>query len=145
MTSGKEFDDFSELTLDPTFKGAVLRRLDDILFYNRKNRLRKTYNVLENPLLVSPTVIYLRKNSYLTETLNEKLNLLKSNGIIDYWIGHYLGSQYLKIKDQTSHNKAMTLKALSGAFEVLLVGVVISCLAFVAELLSFMLEARNLM
>lgn len=124
-------------TLDPTFKGAVDRSSDAILRFNKNNRRNQTLKVLETPLLVSPIVIYLRKNSYLTEALNEKLNLLNSNGIIGYWINNYLESKYLNVKEEAQGPQAMKISVLSGVYIALAIGLTMSCFAFLVEFLTF--------
>lgn len=134
VESNKEITLISKKTLDPSFKGCTAVRLDDVLNFNKLNRRNSTLKMLEKPLIVSPTVIYLKKNSYLTEALNDKLNLLMSNGIIDHWIGTFLGLQYQKINGEKVGPKAMSLKSLNGVFKVSMIGWAIAFVTFLLEL-----------
>lgn len=44
--------------------------------------------ILEENVVVSPIVLFFRKNHFLIEAVNEKLGLFKSAGLIDFWIAN---------------------------------------------------------
>ena len=80
-----------------------------------------------------PVVFYLQKNSYLTEVLNEKVENLKSAGLIDYFISKYLDPKYLRLKKAEQRPKKLNLKELLGAFQLFVFGILSSAVVFVVE------------
>lgn len=133
MNGSDDFWKFSQMTFDPSFKGGVASSYENFCSFNKLNHRNVTFKILEQPLIVSPVVIYLRKHSYLTECFSKKLNMLKSGGIIDYWRNTFYETDYLKLKRSAAGPKTMTFKTLSSAFMGLVLGWVASLIVLVIE------------
>lgn len=80
-----------------------------------------------------PVVFYIQKNSYLTEVLNEKIDDLKSAGLIDYWISKYLDPKYLKFEKSEQGPTKLNINELLGAFQLFAFGSVVATAAFATE------------
>jgi len=120
-------------TLDPYFKGAVVTSLDEVLYLNKFYRKRMKFNVLDEVVLSLPCVFYLQKDSYLTEVFNEKIDNMRSAGLVDYWISKYLEMKYLGTRKKKPVPRKLNFQELYGAFQVWMFGVVCSALTFAAE------------
>ena len=121
-------------TLDPYSKSATVTSNDEVVFQNKQNYKNFTYNVCNEVILTVPTVFYLRKNSYLTEVFNEKIDNLKSAGLIDYFISKYLDSKYLRVKTIKQGPRKLNLKELIVAFKLLGYGIASASIAFLIEI-----------
>lgn len=133
LNGSDDFWEFSQKTFDSSFKGGVASSYENFCSFNKLNHRNVTFKILDQPLIVSPVVIYLRKHSYLTECFSKKLNSLKSGGIIDYWRNTFYETDLLKLKRSAAGPKAMTFKTLSSAFMGLLLGWVASLVVFIIE------------
>ena len=94
-----------------------------------------SYNVLNEIVLTVPTVFYMRKNSHLTNIINQKIDDLLSNGLINYWISKYLDEKYLRLKAQDGGPDVLNLDELYGAFQLLVIGLICSFISFIVEVL----------
>jgi hypothetical protein len=110
---------------------------DEVLYLNKLNHKNFTYKVLKEKIINVPTVFYLKKGSYLTEIINEKINIFKSTGLIDYWIKKYLDPKYFKVKEGEKGPTKLVFKELLGTFQLYSVGIVLSTLAFIYEMIKF--------
>lgn len=119
-----------------SFHGGVVTTEDIVLVFNKIHHKSFTLKVLEDVVTSIPTVVYFRKNSYLVNIFNEKLDALKSSGLIGYWAELYRQSQFSKLKEAKSGPKVMTLKTLKGTFQIIVLGLLASILVFAVELLS---------
>lgn len=120
-------------TLDSNFKGAFVSSYDEILHLNQLHHKNFTFNVCNEIILTVPVVFYIQKNSYLTEVINEKLDDLKSAGLIDYWISKYLDPKYLKVKKLERGPTKLSLKELLGAFQLFAFGTTVATATFAIE------------
>lgn len=93
-------DSLIEKHLDPTFKGGIVLVLTSILDFNKFNEKQEMLIKMEKPLITFPVTIYLRKNSYLTEVINEKLRYFKTAGLIEYWWNASIDKKYLKVWEE---------------------------------------------
>ena len=107
---------------------------DRVIYLNKMNYKNFTFNVCNEIVLTIPTVFYLQKNSYLTEIFNEKIDALKSAGLIDYWMSKYLDPEYLSVKVEEKGPTQLKFSELSGAFQLLVFGFFCSSAAFIVEI-----------
>jgi hypothetical protein len=121
-------------TLDDYSKVAFVSSYDDVLYQNERNHKNFTYNVCNEVIMTIPTVFYLRKNSYLTEVINEKIDQLKSAGLIDYFISKYLDPKYLRVKRIEQGPRKLNVRELLVAFKLLVIGLLSSLVGFVYEI-----------
>lgn len=80
-----------------------------------------------------PLVFYVKKDFYLLDALNDKIELLKAAGLINFWQSQDIHIEILKDK---SPNFARVLKftQLVGCFQLLLFGLLISFIVFLLEI-----------
>lgn len=123
------------LTLNPSFKGVVFNNLPQILYINQLNLNNYTLTVCKESVYNMPFVFYFKKNHFLVDEINEKLDLLLMNGMIDHFTRKYADTGFLKIRE-SGERKVLTLTHFRGAFLLHLVLIIISIFVFVIELLS---------
>lgn len=131
-------------TLNPNFRGAVVSSNDEIVHLNKLNYKNFSYTVCNEMILTVPVVFYLHKDSYLTEVFSEKIDDLKSAGLIDYWISKYVDSKYLNIDSKDKSRKKLNYQELSGAFQLFAVGLICSVIAFMIENLMSLRSKRKI-
>lgn len=119
---------------DSTFKGALGRPLTRVLYTNRLSP-KSARNVVCNEILMTiPVAIFTKKDFFLLEAFNEKIQNLKAAGLIEFW-------DFRKSEDKFSSKsdlrkpKVLNLNHLEGSFLILLVGTFISFVVFVIEIL----------
>lgn len=123
-------------TLDASFKGGLIQPLLEVIFLNQQNYQNFTFQVLKEYLFDVQIVNYFPKNFYLVEPMNDKIGILKAAGLINLWMERYIDKSYLKIKQFTGGARTITIKQLSGGFQILGIGTFIASLIFVIELMS---------
>lgn len=123
-----------ESTLDSTFKGALVSSNDEIIYLNRLNYPNFTYTVCNEAILTVPVVFYLRHNSYVTEIFDKAIDNLKSAGLIDYWISHYIDGKYLRIKSNDRPHSKLSFQELLGTMQLFVIGMSFSVFTFLLEL-----------
>lgn len=120
-------------TLNPDRKVAVIASFDEIVHLNQVNLKNFTYNVCKEHILMAQVVMFLQKNSYLKEAFDEKIKLLKSNGLINFWISEYMNYHYLRISQPQKGPKKLTVIELLGGFQLWMFGLCSSILFFIFE------------
>lgn len=116
---------------DPNFNGAVGRALHTIIYLNHLRTEELQYNILKTTFMSVPVVIYARKDFFLLEALNEKIELIKAAGLITFWEKQYANSNMTtKIEP-----RVLKLKELIGCFQILIIGYMFSFMVFVIEIL----------
>ena len=88
---------------DPGFKAAWPRSLDVILYDNQMSSVENRLKVCKELLMTYPAVIYTKKNFYLLESINEKLNLLNAAGLIEFWHFQVVDLNFLKVGEEKSN------------------------------------------
>lgn len=131
-------------TVEPTFKGAVTSSIEQILYFNKMNYKNMTLTVCKEYLFTFQYGIYFRKNSYLEEVFNNKISILKSSGLIDFWASDYISSKFLNIKLRDASPRKLSIEQLMGGFEVLFIGFSVGSAILLCELVSKCLRLRRL-
>lgn len=78
-------------------------------------------------------VIYVKKDFYLLDALNEKVEILKAAGLIDFWHFRHVNKGVLNVKDYLLP-KVLTLGQLMGSFQILTFGCMVGCLTLICEI-----------
>jgi hypothetical protein len=84
-----------------------------------------------------PMVMYTKKNFYLLDSINDKIESLKASGIINYW--YFRPLQDKSLFHLNKIQKALNLKNLFSCFQVLLFGYFLSSLILAIEILTYFL------
>ncbi|KAL7030658.1 hypothetical protein ACKWTF_006742 [Chironomus riparius] len=134
-----KFSEYPELikkTLDPNFKGGIIMPLLEVILPNQENYKNFIFRVLKEYLFDVQIVYYYPKNFHLVDVLDEKLELLKSAGIVSMWMDHYVDKKYVNIKTPSTGPRIINVNQLLGSFEVWMIGMIISIVLFVIEVVS---------
>lgn len=140
IIKNSETSSYQLKTLSPNFKGAVCSSLDEVVYMNQKNFKTFTFRISNEYLKTSPVAFYFPKNSFLVHPINEKLGILQSAGLIDFWIAKHMDLKYVKVSDPPVGARILNFHQLSGIFSVLCAGCVIAFLIFIVEVLSVRLK-----
>jgi hypothetical protein len=133
-----EIQDKRKQTLNSSFKAGVVGTFDIFLHLNKINHKNFTYNILDEKIGSVPVVFYLRKNSFFTEVVNEKLRVFASSGLTGKWIDDALQPQFSRRQKKVQKQQVLTVKKLSGAFKLTIFGWMISIVGFLCEVLWFL-------
>lgn len=116
---------------DPSFKAAYPQSLLKTLYDNQPKSKTSGYKYCKEVYITVPVVIYARLDFYLLDAINEKIEVLKSSGLIDYW--HYRSVQYFKT-NTVIKPRVLKVNQLSGCFYFVIFGNVVSFLIFLGEI-----------
>jgi hypothetical protein len=115
-------------------KSASLQSLVEILYENQnKTNIFKAV-ICKEPLMMIPVVIYTRKDFYLTDALNEKIENFKAAGLIDFWHFQFIDKNLAKV-EESKIPKVLNIEKMIGSFYILLIGFATSFVVFFVELL----------
>lgn len=131
-------------TVNPYFNAAVTSSMEQVLFFNKMNYKNMTLTICKEYLFTFQYGIYFRKNSYLEQVFNERISMLKSNGLIDFWASDFMSATFLNIKIRDASPRKLKLEQLMGAFEVLYMGCAVGFAILLFELLSKCLRLKKL-
>lgn len=82
--------------------------------------------------MIIPVVIYVPKDFYLTEILNEKITILQAAGLIDYWHAMIIDRRFLKAS-KSKEPKGIKIEHLSGCFYIWISSCMFAFIVFIAE------------
>lgn len=131
----KEIAGVRRNTLDAEFKGALLSSEEHIAFANKAEFPVNFYHHTDEVFFVLNLVIFLHRQSCLTEEINRYILNFGSSGLLDKWMREFVDESYLTQKIVSSPKK-LEFEQLLGCFELLAIGFIISGTAFVLEVLS---------
>ena len=95
----------------------------------------KRFKICRDELLVMPVVIYMRSNFYLTEMIDHKIEALVAAGLVELWQMQDIDIRFLQFKEP-NYPKAIKFRHLMGSFYILFMGLFISFLVFLYELIK---------
>lgn len=136
MSRAERLRHLNEVRVDPHFKGAVVRSLAMTIYDNQKDSKERRLLVCKEIFITMPVVIYVKKNFYLLDALNEKIEMLVAAGLINFWHFKDLDKNILKVKD-TKLPQVLTLNMLMGCFYLLMIGCCSSFVFFIIENLHY--------
>jgi hypothetical protein len=134
IISTVEIDQFVLETLDPAYKGVVFTYQSIALYMNFLNRKNFTVRICKEPLLTNHIVFYFTKNFYLVDEINELTERFKDAGLIEHVLSKYIDTQLMDLQEPKTSATALTMKNLSGIFQLLIYGLGVAVICFVAEL-----------
>lgn len=122
-------------TLDPKFQGVVFNYLEQVTYLNQINFRNFTYRICKEKFTTNQFVFYFKKNHYLVDEVNEKLELLLQNGVINYIRSSYADVRFQKSDQESSEPKVLTIKHFAGAFMLFGMFCAYSFFVFLLEML----------
>jgi hypothetical protein len=134
--SNDDIDFYRRKTLDPSFKGVVFNYLDQLLYQNMINFKNFTYHICKERFSTYQFVFYFRKNHYLVDDVNSKIDLMLEFGIIQHINSNYADTKFLKISTDTKQPIQLTLKHFMGAFRLFGISIGFAVSIFAVEMLS---------
>lgn len=137
MTPAEFYASFDNV-LDSEFKGAFMSSKDHIAY---KNLVKgKYYRHASEVIATYNIVIYMHKQSCLAKEIDQKVINLANGGIIRQWASKFTDAMYFSQKTK-SKTVALNLKQLSGAFQLLLAGLVVSVITFSLEIITIKIKS----
>jgi hypothetical protein len=91
--------------------------------------------ISKEAFMTIPLVIYCRKNFYLLDEINEKIEFLKASGLINFWHSQNIRKRFLTVNN-LNLPKILNIKQLSGCFHIVLLGTFVSFVVFLLEYFS---------
>lgn len=135
-----DFDEILQKISDPSFKGSLLRHTTIIKYKNSLPNRSKNQSIFCKEYLTSQMMVpYLRKNFYLTEIVNEKMQIFHAFGLIDVW--DRISKTSIKRPFVVDHQrKPISLMNLEFVFIVYLCACGVSVLCCFREIIFYLLK-----
>lgn len=121
---------------DSNFGGVIVLPKVVALHMNQQNS--KKLIICKEHFSATPIGIYSTKEFFLLDQINKIIANLNSGGIIEFWFSQHVKSNVETIEKNSS--KVLLLKHFEGAFSVLFLGVILSCVVFVLESVKIKLK-----
>lgn len=121
--------------MDPSYKAAYGVSLLELLYLNQLKNTDSRYKICKQVLLTIPVVIYTKKDFFLKEALDDKIEKMKSAGLVEFWLFSDVDKDFLNFKGKTPP-VILTISRLMGCFQILLIGLSIGCIMFLFEFFS---------
>lgn len=113
--------------------GALLRSYTGALYANQLNFNKTISLICKEIFMMFPVVIYVPKDFYLTEAIDEKILILQAAGLIEYWHSEIIDTKFMKIYE-SKQPKGIKLEYLSGCFYMWIMSCSASILTFLGEI-----------
>jgi hypothetical protein len=139
----RDADAYRSKTLSPDFRGVYLDYLAKTLYHNELNYKNHTFRICQEFLMPSFIVAYMRKNHFLIDKIDDKIEALKSNGILSNLIRKYTKSKQTSMKNVDAVPSQLTMAHLQGAFEILIYGLTISFATLTMEFIAGKIKSRK--
>lgn len=124
-----------EKLVDADFKGGLLSSEEHVAFSNKAGAPNKFFHHTDEVFFVFNLVIFLHRQSCLTEEINRYILIFGSNGLLEKWMSEFVDMSYLR-KRVVDTPKKLEFDQLLGSFELLGIGLSLSAIAFVLEVFS---------
>jgi hypothetical protein len=131
----------NKVRTDSSFKAAFGASLTKTLFEDQVKDKAKRHTICKDVLLTLPKVIYTIKDFYLIDEFNDKIELLKSAGLIEFWYFQFIDKPSTKAKNK-KYPQRLKLQHFEGCFGILCCGSFASFVAFVVESLTKMCVSK---
>lgn len=113
----------------------MLSSEEHVAFANKAGYPDKFFHFADEVFFVFNLVIFMHRQSCLTEEINRYILDFGSNGLLDLWMHEFIDRSYLKERVVTAP-KNLEIVQLLGSFELLAMGLSLSLIAFLLEVLS---------
>ncbi|CAO1429976.1 unnamed protein product [Diamesa hyperborea] len=135
-TSDRGAEFYLKNMLDPSLKLALIATTPFVSHVNQHNDRNSTLTICKQQLLTIPIVLYFRKNHYLVKEVNEKISMINSAGLSEYWSKMNSGTLRNAQKSKRELRK-LNLHQLLGGFQIWIGGCIIGLVTFVVECILF--------
>lgn len=111
--------------------------------YDNQIKFNETKSVIcKEIFMLFPVVIYVQKDSYLREAINEKIRNLQAAGLIDKWHTEIIDERLLKV-EESKEPRGIKIEYLSGCFFTWMASCGFSFLVFLGEAVQFKFQRKN--
>lgn len=141
--NSKQRQEALSATHDPTFDGTVALAKGMTIYQNQMNRNGVQNIILKERVMSIPSAIFTPKNFFLIPALNDKIQMLKSGGLIDHWHSMEIDKRFENIAAENKGPKALSVRHFIGCFQMLALSYFISFLAFINELILWRLKKKT--
>jgi hypothetical protein len=125
-----------QIHADENFKAGYEQSLLRALYFNQLN---PPIYICKEVFMTIPEVFYVKKDYFLLDELNRKIEMLKASGLIEFWSFHNINKEMMNVQE-TKFPKVLKLRQFKGSFNILLIGLGISFVVFVYENVKFRFE-----
>lgn len=133
MINDATFPEYLTKVTDPTFNSAVCQSLTKVTY--EIQYMHRPLIVCNEIIALIPIVILFPKNHFLIQTIDEKIDLFNSAGLINFWVNKYIDKSFIKSL-QTRHHypKQLNIRQLLGGFQIWITCCVIGSITFFIEI-----------
>lgn len=132
----------NKIQSDSSFKGAFGRSFLRVIYNNLRKPRHLRDKICNEVFLTIPVVIYSQLDYFLLDKLNEKIEILQSAGLIEFW--HYKGIDKGSLNDKDSNvPKVLKVNDLMGCFETLFAGWLCAVIVFAFEMIINLVIIRK--
>ena len=99
----------------------------------RSQTLNFKLHICKEVFMTIPEVIYTKMDFFLLPAINEKINILVSSGLVDFWSYENINRLKLREKDK-KYPEVLCLDQFKGCFGILMIGIVLSVIVAFCEI-----------
>lgn len=122
-------------TLIPGSKKTVLSTQFHIFYLNRLDKRQKMLRPIKDDLALVSLAFCLPKQSLLTRIVSRYISQMAASGLVTMSIRKNYNRDYLTVFKDQHEPKQMTMSDVSGIFDLLIGGLLLSFLVFIGEIL----------
>lgn len=127
--------DFMENSLESLERTAFIDAIQAIVHANMKHRNEFVHKVCKEEVWNAMIVVYYQKNFYLVETINRKIEIFLSSGIVNHIIGRYVDMRFWNVKPVEKGPSQLSFQHLKGAFSLWAILLAIASFVFSLEVI----------
>lgn len=106
---------------DPSFKAVFGQPLSMTEYINQISQRDQRNKICKDVFMTIPIVAYAKKDFYLLDAINEKIEALTSAGLIDFWHYQNIRKDLLSVKVER-YPEVLTLTQMVGCFQIMFIG-----------------------
>lgn len=133
----------AEETIDPKNKVVTFFYQNHARYLNKFRPESKRYRICKERYITNAITFYLTKNHYLTDEISNKIEALKSGGIIKHIEDKYFNADNGKEVRESKEPKQLAITQLRGAFYLLGICLAISFVILLIEIIKFRLTQKH--
>lgn len=137
------YANYCSIAFDAKAKSAVVCQIG--VYLQEKFFCKRAPELLKQVFMTIPNAMWLHKNSYMLEALEETLQLIIPMGIPQYWMKYQqwmFTERYQFDNENESEPQILTLPDLSFGFIIWLISCSIAIFGFFSELIAFFIRKR---
>lgn len=120
-----------------SFEGSIVIENTELMSIAIKSNTTNLWSVLNENVYNFYWGLTFPRNHYMYTAFNEKVKHLNSGGFIDFWLDKWFKHQKIIEKPPPAPLVVLSMKDLSIGFQIWLLALLISSVAFVVELLRY--------